>query len=484
MAIVWRDAMSVGIPELDADHKRLILIINAIEKATKSSDDALLRGVLQDLAKYFEMHFRREEAVFAALNVPGQEEHRASHQTMTQKARLVRDRIQSCASDDERWKLAGAVSAMLNDWLLNHVFKEDMKIKPYARIMIKRPDDEPGADHPAKSGAKAPRNRDITYTLPPELAHLLKRIEYQAEKLPPPRSEFSSFEELCEAAICRRVDRVVTFFHRTNPEVVRGLPPIFLLSPLFADKFRAAIARFVLPNIRESRQVRMLSTSFDWSSVDADTFWDFVTPLLKTNILDSWTATWEDLKLVEIRKEDGARVLQVKEPTKQLREMLAPESPADYDLPRIGNREIDIFKSLLDPSVDWWGRLNALWQSCHDLYEQEKEPRVFQQKAREGALRDNLLNAFLNFPDRWGDFVILTCHRVFPRINTYFLEKFSTNLGRNEAERETHMPYLIRYLRQVHEHPAIRRQEREEEVEWEAQEQALRKFFREHQPNG
>jgi len=473
--------MSVGIPELDADHKKLLALINGTEKAVNTCDDALLRGVLQDLASYFDGHFKREEAIFTALKVPGWDAHKKQHDSMAQKARLIRDKAQSCPGPEERRKLATIVTNMLNDWLLNHVFKEDMKVKPYARVKIQRADETLGLDPAAERPAKIDRNRDITYALPPGLAHLLTRIEYEAEQLPPPRAGFNTFEQLCTAAICRRIDRVVTFFHRTNPEVHRPLPPNFLLSPLFSEKFQLAIGKLILPNIHDSRQVRMLATSFDWANADTDSFWDFVPALLKANILDTWTASWDDLKLVETKREDGSRVLQVKEPTKQLRDMLQATDPDDYDLPRVGNREIEIFKSLLDPATDWWERLNNLWQTIHDLYEQEKEPRVFQQKAREGALRDGLLNAFQNFPDQWGDFVILSCYRVSPRINSQFLQQFSTNLGRNEHEREAHMPYLIRTLRQVREHPNILSQEREAMAEWEAQEQALRKFFKENQ---
>jgi len=336
----------------------------------------------------------------------------------------------------------------------------------------------PGADGPAG------RHGDITYALPPQLAHLLKHIEFQTQALPPPKGGFKSFEQLCAAAIVRRIDRVVTFFQRTNAEVIRPLPPIFLLSPMFAEKFRMAVAQLLLPDIQNSRQVRMLAANLDLANVDTDTFWDFVPPLLKANILDTWTAIWDELRLIETKNDSGARVLQVKDSTKKLREILQPVATADYDLPRIGNYEIDIFKSLLDPAVDWRERLTTLWKSCQDLYEQEKDPRVFQQKVREGALRDKLLTAFNNFPDQWGDFVILACHRVFPRIDSQFLERFSTNLGRTEDERETHMPYLIRYLRQVREHPEIRRAERDAESEWQAQEEELRQFFRKASPTG
>jgi len=387
------------------------------------------------------------------------------------------------ATFDELFRLHANAKELVSDWQLSHLVPEYEAGKTSGRIQIQPPPhlpaeaDTAGEGEPREDPERA-YDRDVRYALPPELAHLLKRIEYQVAKPPPPQSGFGSFDQLCGAAILRRIDGIMTFFHRTNAAVTRALPPIFLLSPAFAEKFHLAVTELILPKILTSRQVLMLASSMDLASVDTASFWNFVPPLLKANILETWTVTWDDLKLVENKKEDGSRVLQVKDNTKRLREILQPTSPNDYDLPRIGNRELDIFKSLLDPATDWRGKLAILWRSCHDLYEQEKDPRVFQQKVREGALRDNLLTTFKNFPDQWGDFVILTCHRVFPRIDSQFLERFSTNMGLSEAERETHMPYLIRYLRQVREHPEIRRQERESEAEWQAQEQELRRFFK------
>jgi len=328
------------------------------------------------------------------------------------------------------------------------------------------------------AAATAEENPDVEYYLPPHLSHLLKRLDYVVPVLPPPEGGFPSFDKLCEAAICRRVDKVLVFFQRHNPAVVRELPPIFLTSPEFAEKFRAAIGKLVFPIIWESRQVRMLSTSFEWATADTDSFWEFVGDQQADKVMASWIEAWNELRLIEAKKEDGTRVFKVKDNTKMLREMLQPSSDTAYDLPKVGNREIEVFKSLLDPLNDWWSRLTIAWQACHDLYEQEKDPRVFQQKAREGAFRDNLLAAFQRFPDQWGDFLVLTCHRVFPRVSTEFLEKFSTNLGRNEIEREHYMPYLIRYLRQVREHPEIRLRERDDEFDFEEKMNELRVFLK------
>jgi hypothetical protein len=62
--------------------------------------------------------------------------------------------------------------------------------------------------------------------------------------------------------------------------------------------------------------------------------------------------------------------------------------------------------------------------------------------------------------------MLLTAHRVFPRLDSGFLENFSTNFGRSEAAREAVMPYTMRYLRQARADQEIRTREAQEEEEW------------------
>ncbi len=337
---------------------------------------------------------------------------------------------------------------------------------------------EPEPVPEAKTASTAAAHDDISYEVPAHLAYLLKRIAYAVPQPPEPVNGFASFDDLCEAAVVARVERVLVFFQRCNPEVQRALPRPFLLSPEFAENFRKAVNRFVIPNIRESRQIRMQAASFKWEEANTITFWEHTNRQLKEKLQQVWMQSWIDLKLIETRKGDGTRVFQVKPETKVLREMLQPPHPDTYDLPKIGNRELDVFCSLLDPNTDWFAKLSDIWQTCHDLYEQEKDPRVFQDRAREGALRDNLLTAFQRFPDQWADFLVLTCHRVFPRINCSFIEKFTTNVGSTEAERERHLPFVMRYLYQVKDNPEISVWERKEELEWEQKAQELRRWMK------
>lgn len=338
------------------------------------------------------------------------------------------------------------------------------------------------AKRPARPASGDPAGRgadkdDLEYYVPPHLSHLLERVDYDAPTPPPPQKGFANFEDLCEAAILHRVERLLAFFQRSNRHIVRELPKPFLASPDWAKKFNTAIKRFIFPAIRGSRQIRVLSPSMDWVKVDTENFWANTNDQLKDKIMLAWTCSWDSMKLINETNEDGANVAKIKKDTKELREILAPADGEDYDLPKITNVEVELLKSLLNVSVDWWAKLTETWAFCHDLYEQEMDPRVFQQQAREGALRDGLLARTRELPDQWGEFLVLTCHRVFPRIDTAFLERFSMSVGRNETQRAQRMPYLMRYLAQVGEHPAIRSREAKEAAEWKLQRQQLRSFL-------
>ena len=492
MTIAWRDAMSIGVAELDADHKRLVALVNACEKAAGEVNPAVGQRMFELVVDYCTTHFKREEVFHLSSGAPDYERHKKQHQEMTVEARNLWREFLAEVDPKRKAACVGRLSDLLNRWMIEHVLKEDMRLKPYAGKKVQLAQVKPAASAAPEPGLQAVTQisevksrtgekrqaTDIEYELPPELAHLMQRFQFVVPQMPEVKGDFDNFEQLCEAAIHHRVNKILVFFQRSNPEVKRKLPPVFLASPAFAAKFHAAVSKFIIPAITASRQIKMMSASVDCSGLDTENFWELLKQILKDSILATWRSAWDDLRLVPVTKPDGSRVLQVKDETKLLREMLAADEDALYDLPKVGNREIDVFISLLDTTVDWWDSLNRTWDIVEDIYEQEKDPRVFQDKARVGALRDNLLAAFQRFPEQWGDFLILACHRMFPRVSSLFIEDFTRSVGRNETEREAIMPYTIRYLRQVRYFPSIREKETAEEAQWQAEIDELRKFLK------
>ena len=320
---------------------------------------------------------------------------------------------------------------------------------------------------------------DLQYVLPPHLAKMAERLTYACPVQPPPPCGFEDFRSLAEEAILYRIDSILTFFQRHHPDITRELPLPFLSSPIFASRFRRAVSEVILPQLSlDSRLSRTTGTAHDWRLVDAVQFWEATTPPFRDNLLRNWRAAWASLRLIEAKKDEGQTVWQIKAGMKKVRAMLAPESEWEYTLPRITNREIDVFSSMFDPSTDWATELRAWWKKNHQFYEQEMEPRIYQQQARPGVLRDGLLSFVGNIPREWRDFVILLTHRVFPRIDSRWLTEFARNFGRDDATRATELPYLMAYLSSAADHSDMLRREKADEQEWRTLSAALKRHVK------
>jgi hemerythrin len=140
----WSEKMSVGVPELDADHKELIKVINQL--GADAEDEARRNAVRQSLfalLRYAEYHFAREEKVMAACRYPGVREHKLEHRDFVDRINRLHRRF-----DDNPEEAATVVNeALLNflqDWLNHHILIEDMAYRPHAEY-------NPAARNAAKS---------------------------------------------------------------------------------------------------------------------------------------------------------------------------------------------------------------------------------------------------------------------------------------------------------------------------------------------
>jgi hemerythrin-like metal-binding protein len=151
--MTWTEAMSVGVPELDADHRVLIKVINELALNSANQDrDSVLRQCLYALLRYAEFHFGREEKVMEACGFPGIDHHKDEHVAFT-------DHIQSLARKiDEGEVAAGDVVDQdlldyLKNWLFHHILIED---KAYSDLAI--------ASKEARTAAKAFRASEIWWS--------------------------------------------------------------------------------------------------------------------------------------------------------------------------------------------------------------------------------------------------------------------------------------------------------------------------------
>ncbi|MEI6557516.1 MAG: bacteriohemerythrin [Rhodospirillaceae bacterium] len=134
MAIEWRPAMAIDNAALDDDHRYLIGLINSVEALCQQSfDQGALLKILGSLKYYTVYHFVREEAAQRAAGFPHAEAHALEHKqliaTVDQAVALVSQEI----TPDKHERIRAEITALLNGWLIQHIIKHDIPMRPYVR---------------------------------------------------------------------------------------------------------------------------------------------------------------------------------------------------------------------------------------------------------------------------------------------------------------------------------------------------------------
>ena len=127
----WTPAMSVGVEELDNDHKVLIKVINDLDaNAGNESRRDVVRQCLIALRRYAEFHFAREEKVMSACSYPNLEAHKDEHRDFVKRIQDVTARFDTGVED-----AAGIVNQelldYLKDWLRHHILVEDLAYRAH-----------------------------------------------------------------------------------------------------------------------------------------------------------------------------------------------------------------------------------------------------------------------------------------------------------------------------------------------------------------
>jgi hemerythrin len=126
----WTPKMSVGVAELDDDHKVLIRIINQLSASL--DDEARRRAVRQSLIalkRYAQYHFGREESVMAASGYPTLGAHREEHHDFVNRIQALADEFE--ATEDGSAELGKSLLDFLINWLQHHILIVDMSYRPY-----------------------------------------------------------------------------------------------------------------------------------------------------------------------------------------------------------------------------------------------------------------------------------------------------------------------------------------------------------------
>jgi hemerythrin-like metal-binding protein len=123
MAILWKEEYSIGLETIDQQHKRFIEILNKLsESFLKQDRREVIQDVLKELEEYAENHFTFEEKCFHKFNYVNTQEHENGHEIFRLQIQRIWKQLEN--GDD---LLEYEMLQFMNDWLIEHILKEDKK---------------------------------------------------------------------------------------------------------------------------------------------------------------------------------------------------------------------------------------------------------------------------------------------------------------------------------------------------------------------
>ncbi len=121
--IQWDDSLRVNIAEIDAQHRKLVGMINELNEAMRMGKGKEILGkTVQGLIEYTQTHFQTEEKYFEKFGYPENAPHKREHAAFTAKVSQFKS-----AFDAGRAALSVEVMAFLSDWLQKHIKGSDKK---------------------------------------------------------------------------------------------------------------------------------------------------------------------------------------------------------------------------------------------------------------------------------------------------------------------------------------------------------------------
>ncbi|GAB5606187.1 bacteriohemerythrin [Sideroxyarcus sp. TK5] len=124
----WSHELSVHIPEIDAEHRHFIELINALNEAiAERMSLSEVRKRMQDVIDDAVSHFDHEESLFIEWGYPEAEQHARQHAAATKVFTDVMKRIERSEMESD-WIKAGLQVKQL---LVAHLLNEDMKYRDF-----------------------------------------------------------------------------------------------------------------------------------------------------------------------------------------------------------------------------------------------------------------------------------------------------------------------------------------------------------------
>jgi hemerythrin len=129
MPFEWSEDLSVGIDQIDEQHKELIYRVNNLMEAIKEgSGTSETERIIAFLEKYIFYHFEDEEMYMTSIDYPGIAEQKEAHKEFKLIVKNVRDSINEHGITPSTMV---TVQNKVCNWIINHVTNMDKQISRY-----------------------------------------------------------------------------------------------------------------------------------------------------------------------------------------------------------------------------------------------------------------------------------------------------------------------------------------------------------------
>lgn len=121
--IKWSGYMSVGIAEIDEQHKKFLDIANDAVDAIEAHNKSAINKILSQLKDYVHYHFKTEADLMSKYKYPESSYHHIAHTDFY-------DKVSELENKESETKEAELVSFMQN-WFVLHIGTTDKKLAKF-----------------------------------------------------------------------------------------------------------------------------------------------------------------------------------------------------------------------------------------------------------------------------------------------------------------------------------------------------------------
>lgn len=127
--MTWKDSLSIGIPEIDKQHKDLCDKIDSLYDACakgKGADEAV--KILNFLESYTIRHFADEEKFQLKIQYPKYQQHKKMHDDFVKE---IADLKKQLLASGTTMPMVIHINQTISGWLVNHIMQTDAELKKY-----------------------------------------------------------------------------------------------------------------------------------------------------------------------------------------------------------------------------------------------------------------------------------------------------------------------------------------------------------------